>query len=127
MKIAIIGTGYVGLVTGVCLAEMGHHVSCLDIDEKKIDSLSRGQSPIYERGLDEILGKNLKEKLISFTTNVAEALKNTKICLLVVKWQHQTWSIASSIPETPIHVVIIRSFRTPCTGHCSHYRYIPGP
>ena len=84
MKITIIGTGYVGLVTGVCLAEMGHHVSCLDIDEKKIDSLSRGQSPIYERGLDELLGKNLKEKLISFTTNVAEALKNTKICFICV-------------------------------------------
>ena len=84
MKITIIGTGYVGLVTGVCLAEMGHHVRCLDIIQEKVDALSCGKSPIYERGLDALLVKNIEEQRISFTTNIKEALKGSKICFICV-------------------------------------------
>ena len=59
MNIAVIGTGYVGLVSGTCLAEKGHHVTCVDIDEKKVQSLREGVSPIYEPGLSELITKNI--------------------------------------------------------------------
>lgn len=78
MKISIIGTGYVGLVTGVCFAEVGYQVLCLDIDKNKIKMLHEGKSPIYEPGLEELLKKNIKEKRISFTSNY-ENIKNTDI------------------------------------------------
>lgn len=67
MKIAIIGTGYVGLVTGVCLAEIGHDVTCIDIDEQKVKKLGSGISPIYEPGLEELLKKNISDKKLRFT------------------------------------------------------------
>ncbi len=60
MKIAVVGSGYVGLVTGVCLAELGHEMTCIDIDKAKIASLKKGEIPIYEPGLDKLLKKNMK-------------------------------------------------------------------
>ena len=60
MKLVVAGTGYVGLVTGACLSEVGHNVICVDIDEKKVETMKKGISPIYEPGLDEILDKNYK-------------------------------------------------------------------
>lgn len=69
MKITVFGTGYVGLVTGICLAEIGHDVMCVDPNVDKINILKQGKSPIYERGLDELLTKNLAAKKISFTTD----------------------------------------------------------
>jgi UDPglucose 6-dehydrogenase len=69
MKITIIGTGYVGLVTGACLAEMGHEVLCMDIDEKKINNLNRGKIPIYEPGLEEIIKRNVEVGKLSFTND----------------------------------------------------------
>ena len=60
MKIAVIGTGYVGLSTGVCLSEIGHHVICIDIDEQKVNLLTQGISPIYEPGLETLLPKNMQ-------------------------------------------------------------------
>ena len=60
MKLTVIGTGYVGLVTGACLADVGNHVLCLDIDRGKVESLSRGEVPIHEPGLDEIVARNLQ-------------------------------------------------------------------
>ncbi len=84
MNITIIGTGYVGLVTGVCLAEMGHHVCCHDIDEEKISALAAGQPPIYERGLSELLKKNIHNQKLSFNKDIGEALRNCDICFICV-------------------------------------------
>ena len=75
MNICVIGTGYVGLVTGTCLAEFGMNLTCVDKDETKIQLLSKGKVPIYEPGLEDLLKKNIKEGRISFSTNLKEAVK----------------------------------------------------
>ena len=84
MQIAIIGTGYVGLVTGTCFAETGNKVICIDIDEKKISKLKEGVSPIYEPGLDVLLERNIKEKRLSFTTSLADGIKDAKVIFLAL-------------------------------------------
>ncbi len=75
MKITIFGSGYVGLVTGACFAEVGNDVLCVDIDRKKIESLKEGKIPIYEPGLDEIVADNIKEGRLKFTTNIREGVE----------------------------------------------------
>ena len=84
MKIAVIGTGYVGLVTGTCLAETGNHVCCVDIDEKKINKLRQGQITIYEPGLEKLFERNLKEERLTFTTNLAEGIEEAEIVFLAL-------------------------------------------
>lgn len=84
MDIVVAGTGYVGLVTGACLAEVGHKVTCVDIDEKKIDIMKEGISPIYEPGLDEILEKNYKNGNLDFTTDYKEAYKKADVVFIGV-------------------------------------------
>lgn len=84
MNIAVAGTGYVGLVTGVCLAECGHQVTCIDIDENKIASLNLGVSPIYEQGLEELLMKNLKSGNLNFTTNYQKAYQSAEVIFIGV-------------------------------------------
>ncbi len=84
MKISIIGTGYVGLVTGTCLAEMGNDVICVDNNKEKIDALLNGRIPIWEPGLDILVEKNTKENRLFFTTDIAEAVQNTDICFIAV-------------------------------------------
>ncbi len=84
MKIAIIGTGYVGLVSGVLFADLGNDVICVDNDNKKINLLKKGIVPIYEPGLEEILKKNIKSKRIKFTSNISEAIKLSKIIFIAV-------------------------------------------
>ena len=82
MKIAVIGTGYVGLVVGTCFAETGNDVICVDVDKKKIAMLRKGKTPIYEPGLAEILKKNLAEKRISFTADLKLAVARSEVIIL---------------------------------------------
>ena len=84
MNISIFGTGYVGLVTGACLAEVGHDVYCIDVDKDKIDLLSSGQIPIYEPGLQDLVKSNLSAKRIHFSTDAEEAIKRAKVLMLAV-------------------------------------------
>ena len=84
MKITVIGTGYVGLVTGTCLAEFGFYVTCVDHDEKKIRSLSQENIPIYEPGLDLLVSHNLAKKRLSFTSNLAEAVREADMVFMAV-------------------------------------------
>ncbi|MDD2999137.1 MAG: 3-hydroxyacyl-CoA dehydrogenase NAD-binding domain-containing protein, partial [Candidatus Riflebacteria bacterium] len=74
MKIAMIGTGYVGLVTGTCFAESGNDVICVDTNEKKIHDLKDGIVPIYEPGLEDLVKRNVAEERLAFTTNLEEAV-----------------------------------------------------
>lgn len=84
MKISIIGTGYVGSVTGACFAEMGNSVICADKDQKKIDRFKSGKVPLREKGLDELVAKNLKNKTLRFTTDLKEALDASDIIFIAV-------------------------------------------
>ncbi len=84
MNVTIVGSGYVGLVVGACLAETGNRVVCADIDERKIDLLIGGQSPIYEPGLDRLLQRNLDEGRMRFTTDVAEAVRSGLVVFIAV-------------------------------------------
>lgn len=84
MKLAFIGTGYVGLVSGTCMAEIGHEVICADIDKKKIDKLKRGGIPIYEFGLEELVKENVRQERLSFTTDVGKAIREADVIFSAV-------------------------------------------
>ncbi|MBU6122889.1 UDP-glucose dehydrogenase family protein [Hymenobacter siberiensis] len=84
MKIAVVGTGYVGLVTGTCFAEVGIEVTCIDIDQKKIDNLHQGILPIYEPGLEEMVTRNVEKGRLHFSTNLAEAIKDCDVAFIAV-------------------------------------------
>ncbi|MDR2010551.1 MAG: UDP-glucose/GDP-mannose dehydrogenase family protein [Bacteroidales bacterium] len=84
MKISIIGTGYVGLVSGTCFAEMGIETSCLDIDEKKIENLKKGIMPIWEPGLEQMVTRNYEKGRLSFTNEIAESIKGAEACFIAV-------------------------------------------
>jgi UDPglucose 6-dehydrogenase len=84
MKIAVIGTGYVGLVTGTCLAETGNSVTCVDINQQKVEMLRNGESPIYEPGLQTLLHRNIAEQRLNFTSNLAEAIEDAAVIFLAL-------------------------------------------
>ena len=84
MKIAVVGTGYVGLVTGTCFAETGNTVTCVDIDISKVEKLSKGQITIYEPGLEKLFLRNQREERLKFTTNLAEGIADAKIIFLAL-------------------------------------------
>jgi UDPglucose 6-dehydrogenase len=84
MQIAVVGTGYVGLVTGVCLSDIGHDVTCVDIDEEKVKRMKQGISPIYEPGLEELMKINIAAGRLHFTTNHAEAFAGAKVIYIAV-------------------------------------------
>ena len=84
MNITVIGSGYVGLVSGTCFAEMGNKVTCVDIDSVKIEKLNNGVIPIFEPGLETMILKNVKNKNLFFTTALSEAIQNTEIAFIAV-------------------------------------------
>ena len=84
MKIVIVGTGYVGLVSGTCFSEMGVDVTCVDVDRKKIDKLRQGIIPIYEPGLEELVSKNVNAGRLHFTTDLREILDEVEVVFSAV-------------------------------------------
>ena len=116
MKIAVIGTGYVGSVTGACFAEMGNNVVCVDKDQKKVDQFASGKVPLHENGLDELVERNLKNKNLSFSTNLEEAIKKNDIIFIAVGTPpnedgsadlSHVLDVAKSIGQTMDHPLII--------------------
>src|SRR5215216_176811 len=84
MHIAMIGAGYVGLVSGACFADFGHNVVCVDIDADKVDALRKGRIPIFEPGLDDIVARNVQTGRLSFTTELAKALDKAEVAFIAV-------------------------------------------
>src|ERR1051326_3035214 len=84
MKLAIVGTGYVGLVTGACFAEVGHNVICVDNDKRKVETLRSGKIPIYEPGLQELVHKNVGAKQLSFTSEISEGVARSDVIFIAV-------------------------------------------
>ncbi len=106
MKITIFGTGYVGLVTGVCLSDLGNDVTCVDIDKEKVDSLNKGIPTIYEPGLEELLHKNIKENRLSFSSSLKEGVEKSEVLFIAVGTPQSdtgeadmraVWSVAETI------------------------------
>lgn len=106
MDIAVIGTGYVGLVTGSCLADLGNNVICVDIDKKKIETLKKHKSPIFESGLEKIIKKNSQNKRLTFTTNGKKAIRQSEIIINCV----DTPSRKNGIPDLTNTVKVLKSF-----------------
>jgi len=120
MNIAVVGTGYVGLVAGVCFAEVGHKVLCVDINEEKINKLKQGIPPIYEKDLEELMLRNYKEKRIDYTTDVKRAYKDADVIFIGVGTPEQpdgsanltyVATVARQIAETVDHdlLVVVKS------------------
>ena len=84
MNIAVIGTGYVGLVSGTCFAETGNHVTCVDIDEAKVARMKAGEVPIYEPGLEVLFERNTNQGRLTFTTDLADAVAKAEIIFLAL-------------------------------------------
>ena len=84
MNIAIVGTGYVGLVSGTCFAEMGNKVTCVDVDKNKIDKLLAGEMPIYEPGLEELVKRNVSYGRLSFTTSLPDVIDDVEVVFSAV-------------------------------------------
>ena len=84
MKLCMIGTGYVGLVSGACFSDLGNSVVCVDIDKNKINQLKQGIIPIYEPGLEEIVKKNIKNKRLSFSFDFDKSIKDSDIIFICV-------------------------------------------
>ena len=84
MRVTMIGTGYVGLVSGACFADFGHVVTCVDKDASTIDKLKAGEIPIFEPGLDQLVEKNVKEERLFFTTDPTDAIKNADAVFIAV-------------------------------------------
>src|SRR5262245_55959704 len=120
MNIAMIGTGYVGLVTGTCLAESGNDVTCVDIDQAKIDKLCRGEIPIFEPGLAELVQRNVKAERLKFTTDAARVVPAAK-CVFIAVGTPQgddgaadlsgLWKVADSLAPLlgPDAIVVVKS------------------
>lgn len=99
MKMVIVGTGYVGLVTGTCLAEVGHDVTCVDSDQERIRALSEGRSPVFEPGLEEMIRRNCEHERLRFSTNLESTLKKTAAVLIAIESEESPESVCPSCIE----------------------------
>ncbi len=113
-KITVYGAGYVGLVTAVCLAELGHDVLCMDIDDKKIELLKQGKSPIYEPGLDQLLVKNFAEKKLLFSTNEKQAVEHGEFQFIAVATPQSSSGAADLKYVFEVAKTIARHRTEPC-------------
>jgi UDPglucose 6-dehydrogenase len=121
MKIAVAGTGYVGLVTGTCLAETGNDVICVDCDRKKIDVLNRGHIPIYEPGLAELVARNVAGGRLRFTADLPSAVKKARLVFLQAPRRKRTqdlglWSVVDRLRAHPLLIVVRARCQAPPGG-----------
>jgi UDPglucose 6-dehydrogenase len=116
MKLTIIGTGYVGLVTGTCFAEVGHHVICVDSDAAKVEMLKRGGIPIYEPGLEEMVQKNVAAGRLSFTTSTAEGVEKSDVIFIAVPTPPQ--------PDGSVDMSFIEKVARDIAGAMTSYKII---
>jgi UDPglucose 6-dehydrogenase len=132
MQIAVVGTGYVGLVTGACLADSGNKVTCVDIDAAKVARLRKGEIPIYEPGLAELVQRNFGAKRLSFTTDLAEAASKAKLVFLAVGTPSSDdgsadlsalWAVVEALaPHLPDDAIVITKSTVPVGTNSSIYR-----
>jgi UDPglucose 6-dehydrogenase len=130
MRVAVFGAGYVGLVTGACLADLGHEVVVRDIVEERIDALRRGEVPIYEEGLDELIARNGER--LSFTTDVAEAVDGTDVVYVAVGTPptysgdadlSAVWTVVDELPNVDRRIVVVMKSTVPVgTGRAVRHR-----
>ena len=128
MKIAVVGTGYVGLVTGTCFADSGNEVTCVDINKAKVDALNRGEIPIYEPGLAELVEHNVEAKRLTFTTDLGAAVKPAEVVYLAVGTPQGAdgaanlsalWSVVESLaPHLRTDAVVVTKSTVP-VGTCA--------
>jgi UDPglucose 6-dehydrogenase len=123
MKIAVIGTGYVGLVTGTCFADSGNEVTCVDIDRQKIERLEQGKIPIYEPGLAELVERNIADERLHFTIDLASAVRSAKLIFLAVGTPSAAdgsadlsnlWAVVDSLaPHLPMRAIVVTKSTVP--------------
>ena len=123
MKIVMVGTGYVGLVTGTCLADSGNNVTCVDVNQKKIDGLLRGEMPIYEPGLEELVKRNHKAGRLKFTTDLGGAVTQAELVFIAVGTPQgddgaadlsAIWAVCDAIaPRLPVQTIVVTKSTVP--------------
>ena len=104
MKICMIGSGYVGLVSGTCFAELGNNVICVDNNINKISNLKKGVIPIYEPGLEELIIRNLKQKRLQFSSNISESIKKSDLIFICVGTPTNPKSNQADLKLSLIHI-----------------------
>ena len=122
MRVCIVGTGYVGLVSGACFAELGHQVTCVDLDKKKVEALQRRKSPIFEAGLDDLLERHIGNGL-SATTDLRSAVRASEITFIAVGTPFDGQSIDVSYVRqaaSEIGAALARDRSIPCGGGQEH-------
>src|SRR5262245_22888385 len=114
MKIAIVGSGYVGLVTGACFAQVGHQVICIDNDKQKIEMLRSGEVPIYEPGLEQLVQRNVAANRLAFTDSIQTGVDNSEVIFIAVPTPPGGWQCGFDL------------YRASCSRNCRNSKRISG-